>query len=113
MALGGCRGSPGIHRKIGCAMPTYEYECEPCRVIYLVHHGMNEKQAIRCPECDRATRRMISAPSLNRGGFTSPTQARYAKMSPSEEIAREQDLQKTYRTIWLPEAAKHNPWGDH
>ena len=56
---------------------------------------------------------MISAPNLNLGGLTSPTQAKFAKMSPSEEIAREKELQKTYRTIWLPAPARHNPWGDH
>ena len=105
--------SPAIRSEIGSVMPTYEYKCEPCRTIYRVHHGMNEKPAIQCPECDQATSRMISAPSLNVGGFTSPTEAKFAKMSPSEEIAREKELQKTYRTIWLPEAAKHNPWADH
>lgn len=104
--------SPAIRSELWSVMPTYEYMCEPCLTIYRVHHGMNEKPDIRCPECARATHRMVSAPSLNVGGFTSPTEAKFAKMSPSEEIARENELQKTYRTIWLPEAAKHNPWGD-
>ena len=94
-------------------MPTYEYTCEPCRVISLVQHGMNETPAISCPDCEQATSRMISAPNLNLGGYTSPTQAKYAKMSPAEEIARENELQKTYRTIWLPAPVKHNPWEDH
>jgi hypothetical protein len=73
---------------------------------------MAEKPEIRCPRCDAVTARMLSAPNLNLGGHSSPTASRYAKMSPSEEIAREKDLQKTYETIWLPEAVKHDP-GDH
>jgi putative FmdB family regulatory protein len=93
-------------------MPTYEYKCEPCRVIYRVSHGMSERPTIRCPECDEATSRMISAPNLNLGGHTSPTAAKYAKMSATEEIAREKKLQETYRTIWLPPPVRHGPWSD-
>jgi hypothetical protein len=33
-------------------------------------------------------------------------------MSDAEEIAREQALQKSYQTIWLPAPVKHNPWQD-
>jgi len=94
-------------------MPTYEYKCEPCRVIYRVNHGMNDSPSIDCPECHGMTGRVLSAPSLNTGGYTSPTQARYAKMSDREEIARETKLQETYRTIWLPPPVKHDPWNEH
>ncbi|MDP7539962.1 MAG: zinc ribbon domain-containing protein, partial [Alphaproteobacteria bacterium] len=90
----------------GSAMPTYEYRCEPCLKIYQVNHSMSETPKILCPECDRATERLISAPNLSLGGHTSPTAARYAKMTMSEEIAREKELQKTYETIWLPEEVK-------
>ena len=93
-------------------MPTYEYKCEPCRTIYLVRHGMKEKPKIRCPECDKVASRMISAPNLNLAGYTSPTEAKYAKMTDSEEIAREKELQKTFETIWLPPPVKDNPWND-
>lgn len=93
-------------------MPTYEYRCEPCLKIYQVHHSMSETPDIRCPECDRATERLISAPNLSLGGHSSPTEAKYAKMTMSEEIAREKELQKTYETIWLPEEVKHGPGGD-
>lgn len=44
--------------------------------------------------------------------FRSPTQAKYAKMTSAEEIAREHALQKTYQTIWLPPPVKHSPWED-
>jgi putative FmdB family regulatory protein len=90
-------------------MPTYEYRCEPCLKIYRVHHSMSETPDIRCPECDGGTERLISAPNLSLGGHTSPTEAKYAKMTMSEEIAREKELQKTYETIWLPDAVKHAP----
>lgn len=94
-------------------MPTYEYKCEPCRTIYRVHHGMNEKPVIRCPECNETTERIISAANLSLGGYTSPTQAKFAKMSDSDEAARENELQKTYKTIWLPPEVKHAPpWAD-
>ncbi len=94
-------------------MPTYEYKCEPCRVICLVDHPMREQPTISCPECAAATSRMILAPNPNLGGYTGPTQAKYANMSDKAEIAREHELQMTDRTIWLPPPVKHNPWDDH
>jgi hypothetical protein len=41
---------------------------------------------------------------------TSPTAAKYAKMSETEELARENELQKVYKTIWVPPEVKHSPW---
>jgi len=78
-------------------MPTYEYECEPCRVVY---------------ETRARVRRLISAPNLNRGNYASPTEAKYARMSAKEEIARESVLQKDYERIWLPPPVKHSPWDE-
>ena len=76
-------------------MPVYEYECPPCRVIYE----------------DRRTRECILiGPNLNRGNHSSPTEARYSKMSAREEIAREKILQKGFERIWLPPPVKHSPW---
>lgn len=95
-------------------MPTYEYKCEPCLKIYKVQHSMNDKPKVKCPECKKPTERMLSAPNLSLGGYTSPTEAKYAKLSDSDEMAREKELQKTYETIWLPEDVKHPPdWYDH
>ncbi len=87
-------------------MPTYEYRCEPCLKIYRVMHKWAETPEIRCPACERVTERMISAPNLSLGRHTSPTEAKYAKMTDSEEIAREKELQKTYETIWMPPEVK-------
>lgn len=93
-------------------MPVYEYACEPCRVIYQVRHGMYEAPLQTCQRCGGAVKRLISAPNLNLDNFSSPTEAKYAKMTPSEEIAREKELQNSYETIWLPPPVKHNPWKD-
>jgi len=54
----------------------------------------------------------LSAPSLNTRNHSSPTQAKYAKLSESDEIAKEKELQKVYETVWIPPEVKHNPW-DH
>jgi putative FmdB family regulatory protein len=91
-------------------MPTYEYACDPCLTIYRTRHGMNETGPQRCSTCHGALRKVLSAPNLNVRNFSSPTQARYADLSASDEIAREKDLQKVYRTIWVPPEVKHSPW---
>jgi putative FmdB family regulatory protein len=91
-------------------MPVYEYECEPCRVIYEVRQGMRDRPLETCPRCQRGVTRVMSAPNLNLRNFSSPTEARYAKLGAGEEIARERELQKGYERIWLPPPVKHDPW---
>jgi putative FmdB family regulatory protein len=91
-------------------MPVYEYECAPCLTIYEVRHGMNDPPLETCPRCQGAVTRLISAPNLNLDNFSSPTEAKYSKISPREEIAKEQELQKVYQRIWLPPPVKHSPW---
>jgi len=91
-------------------MPVYEYECPPCRVIYEVRQGLSDSAVAACPRCQGPVARLISAPNLNLRNFTSPTEARYARMSAREEIARERELQKDYERIWLPPPVKHSPW---
>jgi hypothetical protein len=49
---------------------------------------------------------------LNRGNYAGPTEAKYAKLSARDEIARERILQKDYERIWLPPPVKHSPWED-
>jgi putative FmdB family regulatory protein len=92
------------------AMPIYEYECAPCRVIYEVRQSMKDPSMASCPRCLGAVARLISAPRLNLDNFSSPTEAKYARMSDREEIARERELQKDYERIWLPPPVKHSPW---
>ena len=87
-------------------MPIYEYECSPCRIIYQMRHGMNDEPLQACPTCNGTVKRLISAPNLNLDNFSSPTEAKYAKMTDSEEIAREKELQKDFQTIFLPGGVK-------
>ena len=91
-------------------MPVYEYECARCRVIYEVRQGMSDPPLATCLRCTQPVHRIISAPNLNRYNFSSPTEAKYAKVTPREEIAKERELQKGYERIWLPPPVKHNPW---
>lgn len=93
-------------------MPTYEYACDPCRIIYQARHGINDPRPEHCPKCNGDLRKVLSAPSLNTRNHSSPTQAKYAKVSESDEIAKEKELQKVYETIWIPPEVKHSPW-DH
>ena len=94
-------------------MPTYEYACDPCLTVYQIMHGMNDAPPKSCPECRAKLRRVLSAPHLNTKNFKSPTEAKYAKISESDEVAMEQDLQKVYKTIWMPDEVKHDPWDEH
>jgi putative FmdB family regulatory protein len=94
-------------------MPTYEYACDPCRTIYQTQHGMNDPRPETCQECGAALRRVFSPPLLNLDRFTSPTEAKYKNVSASEEVVKETELQKVYRTVWLPPPVKHSPWDDH
>ena len=91
-------------------MPIYEYECTPCLVVYETMHGMNDPPPERCPKCGGPLHRNISAPRINRYNFSSPTEAKYAKVSEREEIAKEQGLQKVYERIWPPPPVQHSPW---
>jgi putative FmdB family regulatory protein len=93
-------------------MPTYEYACDPCLVIYRTRHGMNEPGPQTCGKCQGPLRKVLSAPSLNVRNYTSPTEAKYANLSVSDEIAKEKDLQKVYQTIWVPPEVKHSPWDE-
>jgi putative FmdB family regulatory protein len=91
-------------------MPVYQYECTPCQVVYDVLHGMNDPPLEICPKCGGAVTRLISAPRLNRYNFSGPTEAKYARVSPREEVAKERELQRVYERIWLPPPVKHEPW---
>ena len=90
-------------------MPIYEYECQPCRLIYEVRQGLHDPPLADCPRCAAAVTRLISAPNLNLANFSSPTEARYARMTEQQEVARECELQKDYRRIWLPPPVRHDP----
>lgn len=95
-------------------MPTYEYACDPCLVIYRTRHGMNEPGPQSCQRCNGTLRKVLSAPNLNLRNYSSPTEAKYADLSESDELKKEKELQKVYETIWIPPEVKHSPWDrDH
>lgn len=91
-------------------MPFYEYACDPCHVVYKTRHAISASGPEKCPRCSAALRKVVSAPSLNTKRFTSPTEAKYANLSISDELKKEKALQSVYETIWLPEEVKHSPW---
>jgi putative FmdB family regulatory protein len=93
-------------------MPIYEYECTPCRIVYETRHSIEDPPLASCPRCRAPVSRLISAPNVNRGNWSSPTEAKYARMSPKEEMAREEVLQRDYQRIWLPPPVKHSPWDE-
>ena len=94
-------------------MPVYEYACTPCRTVYEVRQRLNDPPLATCPQCQGAVARIISAANVNRYNFSSPTAAKYARLSHHDEIGRERELQKDYQRIWLPPPVKHNPWEEH
>jgi hypothetical protein len=79
-------------------------------VVYQVLHGMKEPPLDTCPKCGGAVTRLISAPRIARHNFSSRTEAKYAKVSQREEVAKEEALQRVYERIWLPPPVKHSPW---
>jgi putative FmdB family regulatory protein len=93
-------------------MPVYEYECEPCRVVYEVRQAIRDQPLQTCPRCQGGVTRVMSAPNLNLQNFASPTEARYAKLSAGDEVVKERELQKGYERIWLPPPVKHDPWAE-
>lgn len=40
-------------------MPTYDYQCESCRSVREVFHGINEEPEVLCEECHTRMKRMI------------------------------------------------------
>ena len=59
-------------------------------------NGINDPPLENCPRCEGSVTRLISAPRINRHNFSGPTEAKYAKVSPQQEIAKERDLQRVY-----------------
>jgi putative FmdB family regulatory protein len=90
-------------------MPVYEYECAPCRVVYEVRQGLGDPPLTACARCRGPVVRLISAPNVNRLNASSPTAARYARVSEGEETARERELQRGYERVWLPPPVTHGP----
>ncbi len=44
-------------------MPTYDYACNECRIIFETRHGMNDLPLAVCPTCGKTTNdRLIGGP---------------------------------------------------
>ena len=41
-------------------MPTYEYQCTSCKIIFEVFHKITESPAIKCSKCGEKAKRIIS-----------------------------------------------------
>ena len=94
-------------------MPFYEYACDDCLIIYKTRHGIDAVGPDKCSKCNGALRKVLSAPYLNTRNYSSPTEAKYANLSVSDEIAKEKEMQKVYQSIWIPPEVKHSPWDEH
>jgi len=94
-------------------MPIYEYQCDDCREIHDVLQRLDDDPIEFCPTCGQVVRRLVSASNLNTGNYNSPTEAKYARISPTDEIAREKKLQRGYDTLRFPPGVKHDPEVDH
>jgi putative FmdB family regulatory protein len=51
-------------------MPTYEYECNDCRVRFDHEQSMNDAPLDMCPECGGRVRRLVSGGTgfINKSG---------------------------------------------
>jgi putative FmdB family regulatory protein len=68
-------------------MPMYVYACESCASRREVRHGINDRPPTQCPACGGVLERVLTVPRVNAGNYSSPTAARYAKMTAAEEVA--------------------------
>ena len=59
-------------------MPLYEYTCEKCKKQFEVLRGINDKEQVRCPECDEPAKKLVSgfavmSAGATRANFCAPT----------------------------------------
>lgn len=94
-------------------MPIYEYQCSECGQVHDVLQRLGDDPIVTCPACGQGVRRLVSAPHLNTGNHSSPTEAKYARMSATDEVAREKKLQRGYESLRFPPGVKHDPGADH
>lgn len=90
-------------------MPLYEYACDACHAVLELRQRISDDPLRACPRCGQPIRRLISAPNLNSGSHSSPTAARYGRMSQQEEVGRERVLQRSYESLAFPPGVKHAP----
>lgn len=61
-------------------MPIYEYQCPTCETSREVTHGMAESPKVKCADCRRTMKRVISSNSFQlKGDGWFKTSGSYAK----------------------------------
>ncbi len=68
-------------------MPIYQYVCKACDSQLEIRHGMSESSPRTCAGCGGLLERVYTPPRLNVRNSSSPTAAKYARMSAAEEVA--------------------------
>ncbi|MFQ5962299.1 MAG: FmdB family zinc ribbon protein [Candidatus Methylomirabilales bacterium] len=86
-------------------MPLYQYACQACGVEVEVRHRMSESPPGQCAACGGMLERVFTAPRLSFGSHSSPTAAKYAKMTAAEEVAHEQ---ADFESLRLSQGGKSN-----
>ena len=41
-------------------MPLYDYQCKKCTNIFEFEHAIGEEPKVKCPDCDGASKKLIS-----------------------------------------------------
>ena len=68
-------------------MPRYDYRCLDCEGVFEVTHGMADAPLRECRLCgSESVRKLISAPMINSIKSSSPTGAKYEKLTKKEII---------------------------
>ena len=71
-------------------MPRYDYQCLSCNRTFEVGHAMGAAPPKGCVHCHgNSLRRLIAPPMINSIKSTSPTAAKYEKLSKKEIIDME------------------------
>ncbi len=71
-------------------MPRYDYRCVNCEGVFEVTHGMSAVPVEQCGLCGGGpVQRLIAAPMINTVKSSSPTGAKYEKLTKKEIIDKE------------------------
>jgi putative FmdB family regulatory protein len=73
-------------------MPTYQYLCDYCDVIFEIERHMMDKTSVICPQCGGSTHRVFTAPSVHYHGsgfFTSDNRQNALKIKPSRDLIKD------------------------
>lgn len=45
-------------------MPTYEFKCETCGEVQIIHAGIREEVKPLCTTCDKPLRKVFTSPAI-------------------------------------------------